>query len=287
MWDAFALLQLTGPTSVVPKWWTRNKCESYFAKYWNLSKEEQIGRPFLPGDPQGDDMHGRPAPAAQAIASEMVSDIQIQQDAAQARQLQDYFDQVDRAQAESDEELDDGAPVTLPPVLLPEPPAYTRPTFTMSYQLLMLSGWGHGFAQHPLSFASPGLCSIVPTPTAIVDQSNIHPGAHSRSPTELEESTIKIIEMPSHPHSPEALTFASLLAQQSSSTTSPTMTSSVPLPMVLQSSTVCHCTSVIVGNNSPFYSHVGYLVSQVLPTSAHLHNIAYVNHCTHHLGTIA
>ncbi len=90
-------------------------------------------------------MHGKSAPAAQAVASETIHDLQVQQDAAQAHRLQDYFDQVDRAQAaESDENLDDSTPVTSP--LPPEPSVFIRPTPAPTYQPPTLSGWGCGYA---------------------------------------------------------------------------------------------------------------------------------------------
>ncbi len=220
-------------------------------------------------------------PAAQVTASETVSAIQIRQDAAQACRLQNFFNQVDRAQAESEDESDDGAPVTSPPIMSPELPAFTRPTPATTYQLPLLSGWGCGLAQRPLSFVMPGFRLIVLMLTAGVDQSNACPGAHARTPTELEESTIEIIEMPSRLPSPEALTFASLLTQQTSSSTSSIMTSPTPSLMVLQSTAICRHTSIIVSNNSPFYSNVGYRVTEVLPTTAHLRNIAFID-CSAH-----
>ncbi len=78
---------------------------------------------------------------------------------------------------------------------------------------------------------------------------------------------VEIIELP-HPHLPEAETLANLFSQWTSSVSPSTVTSSVSLPIALHSSAVRRRPSLIVNNNSPFYSNVGYNVSQALPNAA-------------------
>ncbi len=104
--------------------------------------------------------------------------------------------------------------------------------------------------------------------------------------TEQEELMVKIIELPSHPSSPETLTFGSLLAQRTLSTMSSAMTSSAPMHMASHSAAIRYHTTAIVNNNSPFYSNFRYCATQFLATSAHLCNITYINRSTHRLGTI-
>ncbi len=113
VWDAFSSFQPKGPTSVVPSWWTRTECQTFFANYKKHTEDKQIGGLFQPGDPSADDLHGKPAPVVQAVASKMEHTLQVQYDAAQARWLQTYFDLAARAQAaESDEDSDNDGPVT-------------------------------------------------------------------------------------------------------------------------------------------------------------------------------
>ncbi len=127
VWDAFSSLQPKGPTSVVPSWWTGTKCQTFFTNYKKHTEDKQIGGLFQPGDPSADDQHGKPTPVVQAVASETEHALQARQDAAQARRLQNYFDQAARAQAvESDEDSYNDGPVTSPP--LPDPSVFIRPT---------------------------------------------------------------------------------------------------------------------------------------------------------------
>ncbi len=144
IWDAFSTFQPTAPTLVLPIWWTGNVCESYFSKYWKLMEEEQIGGPFLPRNPQGDDMGGKEKLVTQAATSESASDVQIRQDTAQAYRLQIFFEQENSTQCQSESDEAITVPDSQPQGLLVNMSMLAAAHAPSSDQPSPLSGWGHG-----------------------------------------------------------------------------------------------------------------------------------------------